>query len=53
MTSSLLSNGCWSGMLDKGATTIYIYFLKESNAHTETCCRQGRDTITILELVER
>jgi hypothetical protein len=36
MISSLLSNGCWSEMLDKGLLlAIYIYFLKESNTDTD------------------
>lgn len=32
MTSSLLNNGCWSEMPDKGLL-LAIYFLKESNTH--------------------
>jgi hypothetical protein len=51
MTSSLLSNGCWSDMLDKGPLlSISIYFLKESKTCRHTCCRQGRDATRILEL---
>jgi hypothetical protein len=57
MTSSLLSNGCWSEMLDKGLPlSIYIFSKRIKHTHTHTHIHAADKVETLLpfwSLVER